>query len=107
MTGARILAEIGDDSIRFTDDRASKAYGSAPVARISGKVISVSDRRIKSDRLAAVGWIWATSAAINPGPARDHYRHRRDHGDRHAAAIRHLFNKMLGQLHRCLQNRQT
>ena len=53
------------------------------------------------------GWVWATYAAINPGPARGHYRRRRDHGVRHAAALRHLFNKMLGQLYHCLQTRQT
>jgi transposase len=108
LTGARVLAEIGDDRARFADDRALKAYaGSAPVTRASGKVTSITHRRIKNDRLAAVGWVWATYAAINPGPARQHYRSRRDHGDRHAAALRHLFNKMLGQLHHCLQTRQT
>lgn len=32
-----------------------------------------------------------------------HYRRRRDdHGDWHAAAQRHLFNRMIGQLYRCL-----
>ena len=108
LTGARVLAEIGDDRARFADDRALKAYaGSAPVTRASGKVTSVTYRRIKNDRLAAVGWVWATYAAINPGPARGHYRRRRDHGDRHAAALRHLFNKMLGQLYHCLQTGQT
>jgi transposase len=108
LTGARVLAEIGDDRARFADDRALKAYaGSAPVTRASGKVIAITHRRIKNDRLAAVGWVWATYAAINPGPAREHYRSRRDHGDRHSAALWHLFNKMLGQLHHCLQTRQT
>ncbi|WP_063043776.1 IS110 family transposase [Nocardia pseudovaccinii] len=108
LTGARVLAEIGDDRDRFADDRALKAYaGSAPVTRASGKVTSITHRRIKNDRLAAVGWVWATYASINPGPARQHYRKRRDHGDRHAAALRHLFNKMIGQLYHCLQNRQT
>jgi transposase len=108
LTGARMLAEIGDDRTRFADDRALKAYaGSAPVTRASGKGISITHRRIKNDRLAAVGWVWATYASINQGPARKHYRHRRDHGDRHAAALRHLFNKMLGQLYHCLQTRQT
>ena len=108
LTGARVLAEIGDDRARFADQRALKAYaGSAPVTRASGKVTSITYRRIKNDRLAAVGWVWATYAAINPGPARGHYRRRRDHGDRHSAALRHLFNKMLGQLYYCLQTSQT
>ena len=81
--------------------------GSAPVTRASGRLTSITHRRIKNDLLAAVGWVWATCAAINPSPARGHYRRRRDHGDRHAASVRNLFNKMLGQLYHCLQTRQT
>ncbi|WP_067574466.1 IS110 family transposase [Nocardia acidivorans] len=107
LTGARVLAEIGDDRTRFANDRALKAYaGSAPVTRASGKSISITHRRIKNDRLAAVGWVWAFSAMATEGPTRTHYQHRRAHGDRHAAALRQLFNKMLGQLHHCLQSRQ-
>ncbi len=42
-TGARVLAEIGDDRARFTDARALKAYaGSAPVTRASGRSLSVT-----------------------------------------------------------------
>ncbi|WP_280266129.1 IS110 family transposase [Nocardia wallacei] len=108
LTGARVLAEIGDDRKRFANARALKAYaGSAPVTRASGKTISITYRRIKNDRLAAAGWIWAFAAAVNPGPGRAHYQHRRAHGDRHTPALRHLFNKMLGQLHHCLQTRQS
>ncbi|MCZ9330399.1 hypothetical protein [Nocardia farcinica] len=44
---------------------------------------------------------------MNQGPAQQHYRRRRAHGDRHAPAVRHLFNKMLGQLYLCLQTNQT
>ncbi|BBZ78476.1 hypothetical protein MANY_38130 [Mycolicibacterium anyangense] len=81
-----------------------KAYaGSAPVTRASGRSISITHRRIKNDRLAAVGWIWAFAASTNSEASGDHYRRRRDHGDRHAAAMRPLFNKLLGQLYHCLQ----
>jgi hypothetical protein len=60
LTGARVLAEIGDDRTRFTDARALKAYaGSAPVTRASGRSISITRRRIKNDRLNAVGFLWA------------------------------------------------
>jgi hypothetical protein len=51
--------------------------------------------------------MWAFTAASNYEPAREHYRQRREHGDRHSAATRHLFNKLLGQLHHCLQHKQT
>ncbi|PSR70268.1 IS110 family transposase [Nocardia sp. MDA0666] len=107
LTGARMLAEIIDDRTKFASDRALKAYaGSAPVTRASGKSISITHRRIKNDRLAAAGWVWAFAASSRCNPARGHYQHRRAHGDRHAAALRHLFNKMLGQLHHCLQSRE-
>jgi transposase len=105
-TGARVLAEIGDDRTRFTDARALKAYaGSAPVTRASGRSLVVTRRQIKNNRLASVGWLWAFSAASTHAPARQHYRQRREHGDRHAAANRHLFNKLLGQLYHCLRGR--
>ncbi|KAF0835913.1 IS110 family transposase [Nocardia caishijiensis] len=107
LTGARVLAEIGDDRTRFANARALKAYaGTAPVTRASGRSISITFRRIKNDRLAAAGWVWGFSAAAHPGPTREHYLHRRAHGDRHSAALRHLVNKMLGQLYYCLQHRQ-
>jgi transposase len=106
-TGARVLAEIGDDRARFADARALKAYaGSAPITRASGRSVSITHRRIKNDRLAAAGWIWAFAAAAHCESARDHYRRRKEQGDRHAAAQRHLFNKLIGQLYHCLQNQQ-
>ena len=38
----------------------TKAYaGSAPITRASGKSVSITHRRIKNDRFAAAGWIWA------------------------------------------------
>ncbi|WP_373648894.1 hypothetical protein [Streptomyces sp. st140] len=39
----------------------------------------------------------------SPG-TKAHYRRRRDdHADWHASALRNLFNRMIGQLHHCLQ----
>lgn len=100
-------AEIGDDRARFADARALKAYaGSAPVTRASGRSTCITHRQIKNNRLANVGWMWAFCAASTSEQARRHYRQRRDHGDRHSAANRHLFNKLLGQLHHCLQTHQ-
>jgi hypothetical protein len=63
ITGARVLAEIGDDRARFVDARALNAYaGSAPVTRASRRSHVVTHRRIKNDRLAAVGYTWAFMA---------------------------------------------
>jgi transposase len=107
ISGAIVLAEIGDDRNRFVDDRALQAFaGSAPVTRASGKSRTVTRRRTKNNRLAAVGYSWAFTAAARPSPAREHYLRRRDRGDGHPAALRHLFNKMLAQLHHCLANGQ-
>jgi Transposase IS116/IS110/IS902 family len=48
LTGAQVLAEIGDDRSRFADARSLKAYaGSAPVTRASGKTLAVMHRRVK------------------------------------------------------------
>jgi transposase len=108
LTGARVLAEIGDDRNRFADARALKAYaGSAPVTRASGRSVSISHRRVKNDRLAAVGYVWAFIATAHSDPAKKHYQRRRDTGDRHPAALRNLFNRMLDCLHHCLNTGQT
>jgi transposase len=108
ISGAIVLAEVGDDRARFSDDRALQAFaGSAPVTRASGKSCIVVRRRTKNNRLAAVGYSWAFSASARPSAAREHYLRRRNRGDKHPAALRHLFNRMLGQLHHCLQTGQT
>jgi hypothetical protein len=48
----------------------------------------------------------ATSASLAPTYVTDVYDQHRAHGDRHAAALRKLFNRSLGQLWHCLQTRQ-
>ena len=108
ISGAIVLADVGDDRTRFADDRAVQAFaGSAPVTRASGKSRTVTRRRTKNNRLAAIGHCWAFSAAARRSPAREHYLRRRDRGEGHPAALRHLFNRVLGQLHHCLQTGQT
>jgi transposase len=67
LTGARVLAELGDDRSRFTDARGVKAYaGAAPVTRASGKRLQVLARKVKNQRLAAVGYVWAFAALTAP-----------------------------------------
>jgi transposase len=108
LTGARVLAETGDDRSRFQDAKGLKAYaGAAPITRASGKSRSVTHRKVKNNRLSAVGYVWAFSAlSASPG-ARGHYDRRRDAGDGHAAAERNLFGRLLGCLHHCLATGQT
>lgn len=104
--GARVLAEIGDDHTRFSDARGLKAYaGASPITRASGKKSSITRRRIKNDRLNHAGYLWAFAAPNGSPGAKAHYRRRRDErGDWHAAALRDLFNRLLGQLYHCLQH---
>jgi len=58
LTGARLLAEMGDDRTRFADARGLKAFaGSAPVTKASGRSIRITHRHVKNNRLAAVGFV--------------------------------------------------
>src|SRR5579859_5608966 len=53
LTGARVLAETGDDRSRFQDAKGLKAYaGAAPVTRASGKSRSVICHKVKNNRSA-------------------------------------------------------
>jgi len=107
LSGARVLAEIGDDRSRFRDRKGLKAYaGAAPVTRASGKTTTVAHRRVKNNRLSATGYTWAFSALTASPGARAHYDRRRQAKDRHAAAQRHLFARLLGCLHHCLATGQ-
>jgi transposase len=107
LTGARVLAETGDDRSRFTDAKGLKAYaGAAPITRASGKTRSVKRRLVKNNRLAAAGYTCAFSALTASPGARAHYDRRREAGDRHAAAQRNLFGRLLGCLHHCLATSQ-
>jgi hypothetical protein len=105
---ADVEPELRDDRGRFGDARALKAYaGAAPVTRASGKTGLVMHRRVKNDRLAAVGYVCTFAALTKSKPVRAHYDRRRATGDRHSAALRNLFNWFLGQLHHCLQQSHT
>ena len=107
LTGARVLAETGDDRSRFSDAKGLKGYaGAAPITRASGKTTAVLHRRVKNQRLAATGYLWAFAALTASPGARAHYDRRRQAGDRHAAAQRNLFSRLLGCLHHCLNTRQ-
>jgi transposase len=107
LTGARVLAETGDDRSRFQDAKGLKAYaGAAPITRASGKTRSVTHRKVKNNRLAAAGYTWAFSALTASPGARARYDRRREAGDRHAAAQRNLFGRLLGCLHHCLTTGQ-
>lgn len=62
-------------------------------------------RKVKNQRLAGVGYLWSFSALTASPGARANYDRRKAAGDRHVAAQRNLFNRMLGILHHCLNSR--
>lgn len=106
LTGARVLGEIGDDRTRFRDARGLKSYaGSAPITVASGKSLVVRQRKVKNQRLAAAGYVWIFGALPSP-QVKEHYDRRRAAGDKHAAAMRNVFNRFLGCLYHCLQTGQ-
>ncbi|MFC4517608.1 transposase [Streptomyces ehimensis] len=91
LTGARVLAEAGDDRTRFGTARGLKAYaGSAPATRESSRSRRVRHRRIKNSRLAATGRHRAFAALTASPGAHAHYNRRRETGDRYYVALRHL-----------------
>ena len=59
LTGARVLAELGDDRARFAAAKAVKAVkaagGAAPVTRAGGKRLLVGRRRVTNQRLPPPG----------------------------------------------------
>ncbi|MEG9226490.1 IS110 family transposase [Aeromicrobium sp. Sec7.5] len=100
---ARLLGEIGDDPYRFDNKNSIRSYaGTAPITRASGKSMVVNRRRVKNNRLNNAMYMWAFSAArFSPG-AKMHYGVRREQGERHAAALRNLGNRLIGCLWHCM-----
>lgn len=106
ILGARVLSEFGDDPNRFTHAASRRAYaGTAPITRASGRRRTVLARHVRNKRLADACYLWAFAALTTSTGARTYYDHRRAAGDRHNAALRRLANKLIGQLHHCLDTR--
>lgn len=104
ILGARVLAEFGDDPVRYTDTRARKNYaGTSPITRQSGKKKVVLARYVHNDRLLdALGGQAFAAISRSPG-ARAYYDKQRDRGLGHRAALRQLANRLVGILHGCLK----
>ena len=103
VLGARVLSEFGDDRSRWADAASRRCYaGTAPITRASGKGRVVLARYVRNRRLADACYLWAFSALTKSPGARSYYDQRRAAGDTHNKALRRLANKLLGQLHYCL-----
>jgi transposase len=104
ITGARVLAEFGDDPERFACAKARKNYAAtSPITRASGKSRVVIARFVHNDRLVDALRAQAFSA-INSSPgARAYYDKQRARDVDHGAALRQVANRLVGILHGCLK----
>jgi transposase len=106
ITGARVLAEFGDDPTRYATAKCRKNYaGTSPITRASGKKKVVAARFVHNDRLidALVAQAF-TALRVSPG-ARAYYDRLRARGAEHNPALRQLANRLVGILHGCLKTR--
>jgi transposase len=106
VTGARVLAEFGDDPHRYRDGKARRNFaGTSPVTRASGKKKVVAARFIRNDRLVDALRLQAFSALKASPGARAFYDELRARGIDHNDALRRLANRLVGILHGCLATR--
>ncbi|GAB7185753.1 IS110 family transposase [Kitasatospora sp. Ki12] len=106
ITGARVLAEFGDDPTRYSSAKARKNYaGTSPVTRASGKSHSVQARYVRNNRLADALQRQAFSALRASPGARRYYDKQRAREAGYNPALRQLGNRLVGILHGCLKSR--
>ncbi|MEV6418050.1 transposase, partial [Kribbella sp. NPDC051718] len=104
--GARVLAEFGDDTDRYTSAKARKNYAAtSPITRASGKKKIALARFVHNDRLIDALMGQALSALTASPGARAYYDKQRARGIDHNPALRQLANRLVGILHGCLKTR--
>nr|WP_285509652.1 hypothetical protein [Streptomyces sp. NBRC 13847] len=102
------MAETGDGRTGFATAGSLKAYArSVPATRANGKSCKAMSRKVKNQRLPAVGYVWAFGSLTRSPGARAHYDRDKQLADRHLAAQRNLSNRFMGILFHCLQNGHT
>lgn len=103
VLGARVLAEFGDDPLRYADAKARKNYaGTSPITKASGKSHVVLARYKTNKRLRDALRQQAFAALTTSTGARAYYDAHRSVGDGHEKALRALSNRLVGILHGCL-----
>jgi transposase len=105
INAAQILAELGDDRLRFpTEDQLAAEAGVAPVTYTSGKHRGVAFRFACNKRLRQALTTWADNSRHGHPWAADIYRKARARGCDHPHAIRILARAWIRVLWRCWQN---
>jgi hypothetical protein len=108
VTGAIMLAEMGEDRARFpTADVLLAETGTAPVTRSSGRSRTVKFRYAANKRMRhAIDW-WAFVAVRENDWAREAYQQARDRGQLHNRALRGIGARWTRVLWRCWQDGTT
>jgi len=108
VNAAQILAELGDDRLRFaTEDQLAAEGGVAPVTKTSGKHRAVLCRFACNKRLRKALTTWADNSRHAHPWARHVYREARRRGCDHTHAVRILARAWVRVLWRCWQNETT
>ncbi|MFD5572750.1 IS110 family RNA-guided transposase [Streptomyces cadmiisoli] len=106
ISGARVLAEFGDDPTRYASAKARKNYaGTSPITRASGKSHTVQARFVRNNRLADALQAQAFSALNRSPGARAYYDKQRARDVGYNGALRQVGNRLVGILHGCLKTR--
>lgn len=106
INAAQILAELGDDRLRFaTEDQLAAEGGVAPVTHTSGKHRGVACRFACNKRLRLALTTWADNSRHEHPWAKAVYRNARARGCDHPHAVRILARAWVRVLWRCWQNR--
>ncbi|MEU9547365.1 IS110 family transposase [Streptomyces mirabilis] len=106
ITGARVLAEFGDDPARYASAKARKNYaGTSPITRASGKTRTVQARFVRNNRLADALQRQAFCALRSSPGARHYYDKQRTRDLDYNPALRQVGNRLVGILHGCLRTR--
>ena len=105
INAAQILAELGDDRLRFaTEAQLAAEAGVAPVTHTSGKHRGVACRFACNKRLRKALTTWADNSRHAHPWARHVYREARRRGCDHPHAIRILARAWVRVLWRCWQD---
>jgi transposase len=105
VLAARVLAEFGDDTHRYTTGKARRNYaGTSPITRASGTKTAVLARYARNRRLGDALFQQAFAALTKSPGARAHYNTMRARGIGHNDALRRLANRLVGILHGCLRH---
>jgi transposase len=106
INAAQILAELGDDRLRFaSEDQLAGEGGVAPITRTSGKHRGVACRFACNKRLRQALTTWANNSRHGHPWAASVYRDARARGCDHPHAVRILARAWIRVLWRCWHTR--